>query len=380
MQLKGINFGSWLLMEGYILGGRNIPESIFKKNFAKINGKSGLREFEKLFRGNFINEIDFHNVALMGANCIRLPFNYRLIQNKECDGIKYLKKALFYAKKYNLGVILDMHAAPGAQNCDWHSDSLGTAMFWEKDKLRAEALDLWERIIDECKNETALIGYDIINEPVLDKKPPAVLIKFYKDAIKRVRAIDGQRIIFLEGDIWAQRIDFLKELTGENISISIHTYQPLNYTFNFSPFHKFPGRIDKVLWNNDKIKKYLEPYFLFSKKNNTHIFVGEFGINWRGGHWGELCWLKNMLETFEEFNFSYTYWTYKAISGYLFPDGLYQFIPNSRFISREGPVYGWENYTALWKKNKKEIKSFLQTKNFTPNNSIISLLKKFFLK
>ncbi|MCK9574178.1 MAG: glycoside hydrolase family 5 protein [Candidatus Omnitrophica bacterium] len=379
MKLKGVNLGSWLLMEGYILGGRNIAESIFKQNFKKANGAAALREFERLFRDNFIKEEDFRNIAQMGANCIRLPFSYRLVSGAS-DGLIHLKKAFTFANKYRLGIILDLHAAPGAQNCDWHSDSSGRAMFWEKEKFRKEALGIWDELVSEFKEEPALIGFDIINEPVLEEKPTDILAEFYKEAIKRIKAIDKKHTIFLEGSLWAQRIDFLKDLIEENISISIHTYQPLDFTFNFVPFYKFPGKINNEQWDKEKLEKYLEPYFLFSKNNKVPIFVGEFGINWRGGFWGEINWLESILETFDEFNFSYTYWTYKAVSGYVSPDGLYQYIQNSKYVVREGPVYGWENYITNFKKEKNEIVDLWQTKNFTPNDAIISKLKEHFKK
>lgn len=371
--------GCWLMMEGYILGGRNIAESIFKQNFKKINGKASLSEFTRLFRDNFINEEDFKNISATGANCVRLPFNHRLV-TKDSDGLSYLKKAFNWAEKYNIGIILDLHAAPGAQNCDWHSDSDGRALFWEKEKFRKETLNIWDELASQFKDEPSLIGFDIINEPVLGQKPVSLLAKFYKEAIKRIKTIDKKHTIFLEGSLWAQRIDFLKDMIEENISISIHTYQPLDFTFNFMPFYKFPGKINNEFWDREKIRKYLEPYFLFSKNNRVPIFVGEFGINWRGGFWGELAWLNDILGIFEEFGFSYTYWTYKAVANSIFPDGLYQYLPNGKYVMREGPIYGWENYTANFKKEKNKIADFWQTKNFTANSALISKLEEFFKK
>jgi aryl-phospho-beta-D-glucosidase BglC (GH1 family) len=316
----------------------------------------------------------------MGANCVRLPFNSRLISENR-DGISYLKNALSWAHKYNLGVILDLHAAPGAQNCDWHADSEAQkALFWEKKKYRDQAIGIWEIIIEALKDELALVGFDIINEPVLGDKPIAILTDFYRSAIARIKAIDKKHRIFLEGDIWAQRIDFLRDLLEENVSVSVHTYQPLSYTFNYVPYCKFPGEIDKELWNIARIERYLEPYFEFSRKNNVDIFVGEFGINWRGGHWGELDYLSGILSIFEKFGFSYTYWTYKAISGHIFPDGIYQYIPNSEYVKRQGPVYGWENYIESWAKEKEKITDFWMTKNFTPNQALIDMLGGYFAK
>ena len=380
--IKGVNLGGWLLMEGYLLGGINVAESVFKEKFKKIYGGIELKQFGRLFRDNFITEFDFRVISLMGANSVRVPFNYRLIENKPYsysrEGLDILRKTFSWARKYNLGVILDLHAACGAQNHDWHADSKGKALLWENKEYQKRTIALWEVLADKFKNEKSLIGYDVLNEPVLGDKSTDVLKKFYKVVIKHIEAIDKNHLIFLEGDIWAQRIDFLKDLIAPNIVISIHAYQPLNYTFNFSPFLKFPGKIDNALWNENKIRKSLESYFKFSLKNKVKIFAGEFGVNWRGGFWGELNWLASILNVFHEFGFGYTYWTYKAIANSLFPDGLYQSIPNNPYINRQGPLYGWDTYLALWRKERDNIVDFWRTKNFIPNKKIIAVLSKFF--
>ncbi|MCQ9204927.1 MAG: glycoside hydrolase family 5 protein [Omnitrophica bacterium] len=382
--IKGVNLGSWLLMEGYILGGRNISESIFKGNFKKIYGKKELEKFEYLFRKNFITKDDFKRIAHMGANSVRVPFNYRLIEKRPYfyseEGFNYLEKIFAWATEQNLGIILDLHAACGAQNCDWHSDSAGKSLLWNNKEYQQRTIALWEVIADRFKDKKALIGYDLLNEPVLGRRSAAVLKRFYRQLIKRIRLIDKKNLIFLEGDIWAQRIDFLEPLIAEGISISIHTYHPLEFTFNFSPFYKFPGKIGKNTWDKAAIHRSLEPYFKFSQKNKVKIFVGEFGINWRGGFWGELDWLRDMLKAYDNYGFGYTYWTYKAIANSVFPDGLYQHIPNSKYINREGPVRGWDTYLDFWGKEKKKIVDFWNTTNFSPNRKIINLLKEFFKK
>ena len=235
MPLRGVNLGGWLMMEGYILGGPNVAENQIKRKFKKLYGKKGLKLFERSFRDNFIQEDDFKNIAAMGANTVRLPFNCRLVEKRPAEyspkGLAYLDKALAWAKKYNLGVILDLHAAPGAQNCDWHSDSSGRAMLWENKNLRRRTVDIWEQLVDRYKDDPALIGYDLLNEPVLEDKDPTVLKEFYGQCIERVRAVDKKHLIFIEGDVWATRIDFLKDLLSESVTVSIHAYWPLYYTF-----------------------------------------------------------------------------------------------------------------------------------------------------
>ena len=380
--IRGVNLGSWLLMEGYILGGANIAESSFKQKFKKIYGRKELEEFENLFRDNFITENDFKKISALGANAVRVPFNYRLIEKRSYsyfeEGFSYLEKAFSWAQKYNLGVILDLHAASGSQNCDWHADSSGKALLWEDKENQQRTIALWEAIVDRFKDRSSLIGYDILNEPVLDQRPVTILKKFYKQLVNRIRKIDKRSIIFLEGDDWAQRINFLKDLINDNISLSIHVYQPINYTFNLSPFLRFPGNIDGSIWDEARIMKHLEPYYNFSRKNKVKIFVGEFGINWRGGGFGEIKWLEAILKAFNSFNFDYTYWTHKAIANNVFPDGIYQSIKNCKYINRQGPVSGWQTYLDLWGKEKNDIVNFWRTDNFVANKKIATTLRRFF--
>ena len=381
-KIRGVNLGGWLMMEGYILHGRNIAESVFKRNFEKVNGSAALRDFEENFRDSFITEGDFKNLSSLGVNAVRVPFNHKLVETSPYKhnekGLGFLDRVFEWGKKHKIKIILDLHAAPGAQNCDWHGDCNIRALFWEKGHYRQRTLALWEFIADRYKNEEALLGYDVINEPVLFQNKEKILFDFYKEALKTIKAIDSRHRIFLEGSLWAQEIDFLTDLIDENISISIHYYQPLQYTFNFTPFYAFPGRIENGLWDKKTISRTLKPYYDFSRKNNVDIFVGEFGINWRGGHYGEIRWLNAVLDSFEEFGFDYAYWTYKAVSNNVFPDGLYQNVPNNDFIRREGPLYGWENYISLWKQRKKEIIKFWQDGSFKPNNEILNVLKTYF--
>src|SRR3989338_6933782 len=80
--LRGVNLGGWLMMEGYILHSLNKAEQLFKKNFSQALGEKALKDFEKAFRKNFIQESDIREISKLGMNCIRLPFNYRMIEEK----------------------------------------------------------------------------------------------------------------------------------------------------------------------------------------------------------------------------------------------------------------------------------------------------------
>ena len=206
--LKGVNLGGWLMMEGYILHAPNRAEQLFKKNFAKTLGPAALASFEKDFRDHFIREKDFRIIAGHGFNCIRLPFNSRLIEKSHdrysSPGIAYLDRAIAWAKKHKIWIILDLHAACGSQNCDWHSDSLGAAELWENKNLQDRTLKLWEFLADRYQDEKTIAGYDLLNEAVT--RDTKALNTFYRRLIKTIRGVDRNHILFVEGNQWAQEI------------------------------------------------------------------------------------------------------------------------------------------------------------------------------
>ena len=52
----------------------------------------------------------------------------------------------------NLYVVLDLHAVPGGQNQDWHSDSgVHKAMFWQFKEFQDRMINLWIEIARRYK-------------------------------------------------------------------------------------------------------------------------------------------------------------------------------------------------------------------------------------
>ncbi len=374
--LHGVNFGGWLMMEAYFTHAPNVAEQVFKKDFRKTLGQKVLEQLEFEFRRIFITEEDFKTVAGWGMNVIRLPFNCRLIETRPYKydplGLKYLDKAVRLAKKHGLRVILDLHAAPGAQNHDWHSDSLGSADLWNNKNNQNRTYALWEFLSDHFKDESAVVGYDLLNEPIIENVK--LLNRFYKELIKRIRRIDRKHILFVEGSRWAQDISVLEDFSDDNLSLSVHYYAPLEFTFNFVPGLCYPLKSSSGVWDKDAMCLFLSGYEKLSKARQVPIFVGEYGINSRGGIYGEDKWLKDVLACFDEFQFHRTYWTYKAVKSHMFPDGILSYYPNSPWVNRAGPRSGWETWKDLWSSRKKDIIRSWFTSTFDINKPIEKVL------
>jgi len=373
--LQGVNLGGWLMMEGYILGGRNIPEQEFKKTLATRQGSIELREFTNLFRDNFIQEEDFKIIKGLGFNCVRIPFNFRLIQDKQ--GFGYLERAVNFCNKYRLWAILDLHAAPGSQNEDWHSDSLGEALLWRDKRYQAQFIQIWQFLAQRFKNEEAVAGFDILNEGVCRSRK-ITLGLLYRQIVRAIRKIDVNHIIFLEGNMYATDIEFMGKPWDDNLAYSIHFYMPLEFTFGFVRNLCYPGKMGNVYWSKARLRQTLNRYYRVKKKWNVPIYVGEFGQNSRCAYCHkEFNWLSDTLNLFKQFGFNWTYWTWKAVAQGVYPDGIYQYQGNPAWVKREGPISGWETYYSLWKRQKKEICASWRTDNFILNKPLSSLLARY---
>ncbi|MCX5681566.1 MAG: glycoside hydrolase family 5 protein [Candidatus Omnitrophica bacterium] len=350
----------------------------FKKNFASTLGPKALKDFEKSFYGAFIQESDFQNIAKLGFNCIRLPFHHGLVETKPYqyseEGLRYLDQALQWAKKYKLYVILDLHAAVGCQNHDWHSDSLGKAELWQNKTFQDRTFALWEFLADRYKDHATVAGYDLLNEAVIDNTTK--LNDFYQELIRRIRLVDKNHIFFVEGNKWATDIECLDHFKDDNFALSIHFYSPLEFTFNFVPLLSYPLRCRKPVWDKAMLGRMVDSYGKIAKRRQLPIFVGEFGVNDRDNRFGEGEWLSDALEAFKQHGFHWTYWTYKAVKNTIFPDGLLSYYPNDPWVNRHGPQLGWDTYAKLWGGRKKEIIESWKTKNYTPSTKIIKVLQR----
>lgn len=361
------------MLEGYILGGRSFPEQEFKRKLKRSITAVEATKFLKQYRANFIGARDIKQIKRLGFNCARIPINYRFFNR---DSWHYLDKIISWFKDAGLYSILDLHAAPGSQNKDWHSDSLGKSLLWENEANQERYVSLWAKIAKRYKGESSIAGFDILNEPVTTKTK--TLKSLYRRAIEAIRKYDLNHIIILEGNNWATDLDCILPFPGKNIALSIHFYSPLSYVLNFTPHKKYPGKIEGELWNKTKIFRVLAYYNKIKERYKLPIFVGEFGIASRCVACNsEFKWVGDVLSAFRQFGFHWAYWTYKAVSNNIFPDGLYQFLENEPWVLRGNLESGWENFCQpeIGKRNK--ILCSLKTENFTLNKGLYRTLKRF---
>lgn len=148
----------------------SVFEGFAAQNEYELSQEPGGAECIKKHREIFIQESDIRWLAEVGIKVIRLPIGYWAIE----DYPPYLSAKpqidwlMDTAEKYHLQVLLDLHAAPGAQNESDHSGSGKPGeMFWYRRKNRLQTTRILQQIASEYGNHPAIWGVELLNEPTV---------------------------------------------------------------------------------------------------------------------------------------------------------------------------------------------------------------------
>src|SRR5438552_3992090 len=288
--LKGINLGNWLLPEGYMFKFKttNSPRLI-QAAISELVGEDEARQFWKTYHDNYITRADIRFIKQSGFNSVRIPFSYRLFvsdERLEGPGYELLDRVVGWCRREGLYVILDMHAAPGGQTGDNIDDSFGYPFLFESSKSQELTVNLWRKIAARYRDQPAVIGYDLLNEPIAHYFDTALLNPrlepLYRKIVAGIREVDRNHNIFLGGAQW----DTNFKVFGPPFD------RKLAYTF-----HKYWMTV-----NQDAIQEYLS----FRDKYNVPIWMSESGENTDE-------WIDSFRRLLEAHEIGWCFWPYKKL-------------------------------------------------------------------
>jgi len=237
VQLRGIGLGNWLTLEHFMFG---LPgtDSQIRQVIKETYGVEKSNLFWDKYYLTYVSEEDIRYVHNCGMNHVRIPVNYKLFFTDSFEksvAIREIDRILEYLKKHEIWGIIDLHAVPGGQNPDWHSDNhSGKDNFWSDNTAIDLVVELWGRIAEYYKNEPAIGGYDLINEPCFfTKESELKMIDFFRKCTVSIRTVDTNHIIFYSGNTYSRDFSMFSENLDENSS----------YTFHLYPFLQIPDDI-----------------------------------------------------------------------------------------------------------------------------------------
>ncbi|EON95663.1 putative endoglucanase c protein [Phaeoacremonium minimum UCRPA7] len=271
--LRGTALGGWMLMENFMNGfpGR---EHQIRNALLKVLGKEKYEFFFDKFLEYFFTEKDAEFLASIGFNCVRLSFNYHHFEDdmnpfviKE-EGFKHLDRVIEICTKYKIYTILDLHAAPGGQNQDWHSDNpTGYAAFWDHKHFQDRVVNLWQVIAKRYRGNPWIAGYNPLNEPA--DVEWTRLLSFYDRIEAAIREIDSEHILFLEGNTFSMDFSGFEKVFPNSV-YAVHDYCGFG----------FPNRIGRYQGLKEQdayIRKMYDRKVEFMKKHDIPVWNGEFG-------------------------------------------------------------------------------------------------------
>lgn len=311
--LRGINLGSWALLESNMIGIPGVEHRVMRA----IKLYAGEKKAERFLKGvleKWVTEDDIAFLKDLGCNSVRLPLNYRRFENDDRpfeymeEGFSIIDRLLEYCKKYNMYVIIDLHGVQGYQNGDWHSDNaFGQVSFYYDKIYQQRCIALWKAIAERYKDEEWVAGYDLINEPVAsDRFEEEALNKIYFDLVKEIRKVDPNHIVFIEGNYWGTDFRALTPPFDDNV-----VYSPHYYCQAAIQVCRYPGEINGVMYNIDKMRADMDIRDNYMKKYNVPCWIGEFGVRRFENLEDKNRVFKDYITVFEERGHSWCYWNFK---------------------------------------------------------------------
>ncbi|HYN37627.1 MAG TPA: cellulase family glycosylhydrolase, partial [Rhodospirillales bacterium] len=206
--LKGINLGNWLVPEGYMFDFKKAksPRAI-AAGIERVLGAAAAEVFWQQFRDRFVTRDDIDLIARLGFNTVRVPFHFALfVADGEAAasssiGYAMLDRVVAWSKAAGLRVVFDMHAAPGGQTGINHDDGPGYPLLFYVPAHQDHTVRIWRSIAERYRDEPAVLGYDLLNEPIAPYHDTGwlnpKLEPFYREVTAAIRSVDPYRIIFL---------------------------------------------------------------------------------------------------------------------------------------------------------------------------------------
>lgn len=299
------------------------------------------------FAGNVVivpktSEIDY--LYSRGIRYIRLPFSWEKIQPTlfgELDStIKgYIDSIVSYCASKGMKVLLDVHNY-GAFYGEGIDNINGTVP-------RAAFNSLWIKLATAYRNNSAIWGYDIMNEPQGGAIPLATTWhSIAQDCVNAIRTVDTTTFIFIEG--WGFSSAYQWRVNNENLNIidpskkiiySAHSYLDRDNSGSHYIWDQEVAAGDALdggatLDTNIGVKR-ISVFNSWLKDKGFFGHIGEMGVAEENDNWNLA--LEKAVNYCEAQGISFTYWAAGDAWG-SYPYGINVYPVNATYDRRQMAV------------------------------------------
>lgn len=209
---------------------------------------------------NHHTEETYKELSEMGFNCVRFYINYALFEKDskpysyDQAGFDWIDTNIEWAKKHNMGIILNMHYPQGG----YQSTGNGTQL-WTDVENQKRLTALWKAIAEKYSEENTILGYGLINEPVLPfygsyDEAAEQYFRFVEGLTKEIRSVSPNQAVFVEkicnlksmndSEIdweWFTVENTFPIINDNNVIYEFHCYDPMSFTHQDTSWTGYAG-------------------------------------------------------------------------------------------------------------------------------------------
>lgn len=296
---------------------------------------------------NFIKEDDFAVIKSWGADHVRLPIDYELLEKEggspDESGYDRLKKVIRLCRKNGLNLIFDLHKTAGFS----FDKGEGESGFFESEKYQERFYRLWENIALHFAGDADIVAFELLNE-VTEKEYKDVWNRISGTCIRRIRAI-APSVYILVGGYYHNSVTAVKDLAlpfDDKIIYNFHCYEPhifthqgaywidgmdlsfrLPVTSTFGQMREADRSLDCCLFSDEiygdlPSSDTLSPAFFESlmaeavrvaEERNVPLYCGEYGVIDRATPEDTVVWYRMIHEALTHYGIGRAAWSYREM-------------------------------------------------------------------
>ncbi|KAF8308871.1 glycoside hydrolase [Clavulina sp. PMI_390] len=209
-QQQSVNLGSWFVQENWMVpsiftcaGGNKAGEHDVASGWGNT---TVARQILERHWDTWIQPSDFAYLRSIGINTVRLPIGFWSLGPSFMQGTPFEDVAQVYmnswprvlqaiktAELYGIGVLVDLHGAPGSQNGQSHSGtSDGVVGLFKNESYMNKTIDVLAYLTEQLTCVNNVVGIQILNEPVNDP----ILPSFYNRTLDVLRSVNNKSASF----------------------------------------------------------------------------------------------------------------------------------------------------------------------------------------
>ncbi|HBY62034.1 MAG TPA: endoglucanase, partial [Solibacterales bacterium] len=263
------------------------------------------------------------------------------------ERLAYADRAIGWAKKQGLALILDLHRAPG-----YFFGDVGKNRLFTEPEMQEQFLGIWRMFAERYRSEGEEIVFELLNEVV--EATPEEWNGLVRRAVETIRGVGGKRWIVVGGLQYnsIRALDKIAILDDPRIVYTFHYYHPMLVTHQKASWNKqsveydqfskgqrveYPGATPLLAefvdafpqykslraqvglrYDRDWMRQDMQPAAEFLRKTGKPLYCGEYGVIRHASAETRRRWMEDASSVLAEMGVGRAAWSYK--------DGAFPFV------------------------------------------------------